>query len=126
MHPKFRFGVLLVSLFCCSLALPPVSWGQPFMLDGTHWQDISYDAKVTYIKGIGNMADFEVQADGPKKGQGYCIAYMLVQEFKDCSIDSVVKEIDKFYQENPKELKKPVLEVMIRRASQLCPPEKTK
>jgi len=48
----------------------------------------------------------------------------LLQEFKDRTIDSVVKEIDAYYQKNPQDLKKPVLEVMIRHASQLCPPAK--
>jgi len=124
MRPKVWFGVLLVSALISSLALTAPSWGQPFLLDGTHWTNISYDAKVTYIKGVGNMADLEVQSDGPRDSRGYCIAYMLLQEFKDRTIDSVVKEIDAYYQKNPQDLKKPVLEVMIRHASQLCPPAK--
>lgn len=126
MRPTHRFNVLLVILFCFGLAMPSLGWGQPFMLDGTHWTNISYDAKVTYVKGVGNMADFEVQAAGPKDGQGYCIAYMLVQELKERTIDAVVKEVDAFYKENPGELYKSVLEVMIRRATKLCPPENTK
>lgn len=126
MRPIHRFRVLLVSLLCCGLAMPSLGWGQPFLLDGTHWTNISYDAKVTYVKGVGNMADFEAQANGPKAGQGYCIAYMLVQELKERTIDSVVKEVDTFYKENPNELYKPVLEVIIRRATKLCPPENTK
>lgn len=126
MRTGVSLGAVLLAVFICGVGMTSPGWGQPFLMDGTHWTDISYDAKVSYIKGIGNMADFEVQADGPKKGRGYCIAYMMVQEFKDKTIDSVVKEIDQFYQANPQELKKPVLEVMIRRASQLCPPEKTK
>ena len=126
MRTKAFFGTILFAVVLFSGALASPGWSQPFLLDGTHWTQISYDAKVTYIKGVGNMADFEVQADGPKTGQGYCIAYMMVQEFKDKSIDSVVKEIDRYYQDNPRDLSKPVLEVMIRRASKLCPPETTK
>ncbi len=126
MRPPRWFGAVLVSLLLSSVIPATPGWAQPFFLDGTHWTNLSYDAKVTYIKGVGNMADFEVQAPGPKSGQGYCIAYMLVQEFKERTIDSVVKEIDAFYKENPNELYKTVLEVMIRRASKLCPPETSK
>ena len=51
---------------------------------------------------------------------------MLVQELKEKTIDTVVKEIDQYYKENPDKLKTPVLEVLVRRATQLCPPETTK
>jgi hypothetical protein len=72
------------------------------------------------------MADFECQVGGPKRGQSFCLCAMLVQELKDKSIDAVVKEIDQYYKENPGKLKTPVLEVLVRRATQLCPPETTK
>ncbi len=124
MRLQRRYSVAMICFLVSGFLLVVTAWGQPFMLDGTHWQNISYDAKVTYIKGIGNMADFEVQADVSKDSRGYCIAYVLVQEFKERSIDSVVKEIDQYYKDNPQDLYKPVLEVMIRHASKICPPAK--
>jgi hypothetical protein len=126
MRKVVPFGLILLGWLIFGLGTAAPGWGQAFLLDGTHWTDISYDAKVTYVKGVGNMADFECQADGPKKGQGYCIAYMLVQELKDKTIDSVVKEIDQYYKENPNKLNTTVLEVMLRRATKLCPPETRK
>ena len=57
-------GLILLGCLICGLGLASPGWSQPFMLDGTHWTDISYDAKVTYVKGVGNMADFECQAGG--------------------------------------------------------------
>jgi hypothetical protein len=126
MRKVVPFGLILLGWLIFGLGTAAPGWGQAFLLDGTHWTDISYDAKVTYVKGVGNMADFECQADGPKKGQGYCIAYMLVQELKDKTIDSVVKEIDQYYKENPNTLNTTVLEVMLRRATKLCPPETKK
>lgn len=113
--------VILLSLLLCGSA-----GGAAFLLDGTHWAEISYDAKVAYVKGVGNMADFEVQAGGSKTSRGYCLAYTLVQEMKDKTIDTIVKEINQYYQENPGDLKKTVLEVMLRRAAQVCPPETKK
>ncbi len=101
MRKVVPFGVILLGCLICGLGLASPGWGQPFLLDGTHWTDISYDAKVTYVKGVGNMADFECQAGGPKRGRSFCIATMLVQELKDRTIDSVVKEIDQYYQGEP-------------------------
>jgi hypothetical protein len=126
MRKVVPFGVILLGCLIIGMGLASPGWGQPFMLDGTHWTDISYEAKITYVKGVGNMADFECQAGGPKRGQSFCICTMLVQELKDKSIDTVVKEIDQYFAENPGKLKTPVLEVMIRRATKLCPPETTK
>ena len=126
MRKVVPFGLILLGVLICGLGMTSPGWGQPFLLDGTHWTEISYDARVTYIKGVGNMADFECQAGAPKQSRSYCIAMMLVQELKEKSIDSVVKEIDQYYKENPDKLKTPVLEVLVRRATKLCPPETTK
>ena len=37
-----------------------------FMWDGTQWPQLSFDAKVGYVKGVGNLADFEA---GASKGK---------------------------------------------------------
>ena len=126
MRKGVPFTVILVGLLICNLSMASPGWSQPFLLDGNHWAEISYDAKVAYIKGVGNMADFEVQAGGSKSNRGYCLAYMLVQEMKGKTIEAVVLDIDKYYKENPGDIKKSVLEVMLRRAAQLCPPETKK
>ena len=38
--------------------------------NGTHWKTLTNANKVAYIKGIGNMADFEVAATGAAIGGG--------------------------------------------------------
>ena len=103
-----------------------VGWSQPSLLNGTNWSEISYDAKVGYIKGVGNMADYECQAGAVKQGRIFCLASTLVQELKDKPIDAVVKDIDLYYKENPGKASTSVLEVMLRRANLLCPPATTK
>jgi hypothetical protein len=118
--------VILLGLLLCGLGSLTPAWGQPFMLDGTHWSGISYDAKVGYVKGLGNMADFEVQAGGSKTSRGYCLAYNLVQEMRNKTIEAIVKEVDQYYLENPGDTQKTVLEVIMRRAAKLCPPETKK
>lgn len=103
-----------------------VGLAQPFLLDGSHWSEISYDAKVGYIKGVGNMADFESQAGGIKQGRIFCLASTLVKELKGKPVDEIVKDIDQYYKENPGKINNTVLEVMLRRANLVCPPETTK
>ena len=116
-------GVLIGIL---TLGTAAVGWSQPSLLNGTNWSEISYDAKVGYIKGVGNMADYECQAGAVKQGRIFCLASTLVQELKDKPIDAVVKDIDQYYKENPGKASTSVLEVMLRRANLLCPPATTK
>ncbi len=124
MRKVVLFGVTLVGILILGTAT--IGWSQPSLLNGSQWSEISYDAKIGYVKGVGNMADFECQAGALKQGRGFCLATTLVKELKDKSIDAVVKEIDQYYQENPGKTSTSVLEVMLRRANLVCPPEKTK
>ncbi len=95
---------------------------QGFMWDGSHWKGLNSDLKVAYIKGVGNMADFEA---GTNTGRMACISKALVSELKTKTIAQVVSEVDKYYQNNPDKMKTPVLEVVLRRSTKLCPPEGT-
>ncbi len=126
MRKVVPMGLILIVVLICGLGTAAPGWGQASLLDGNLWVEISYDAKVGYVKGVGNMADFEVQAGGSKSSRQYCLAYMLVQEMKTQTVDAIVKDIDQYYKEKPGDLKKSVLEVMLRRAAELCPPETKK
>jgi hypothetical protein len=119
-------GVTFVGILICGLATASVAFSQPFLLNGTHWSQISYDAKIMYVKGVGNMADFEVQAGALAKGRNFCLASTLVKELQDKTIDVAVKEVDQYYKDNPNMLNTSVLEVLLRRANQVCPPETPK
>jgi hypothetical protein len=92
-----------------------------FLWDGTHWKDLSQEIKVAYIKGVGNMADFEVAAGG--QGRAGCICKAFVDELKTKTVAQIVQEVDKYYQEKPENLKTSVIEVVLRRCTALCPPE---
>ena len=94
---------------------------KPQMWNGTHWKEFSQEIKVAYIKGIGNMADFEVAASG--KERAGCISVAFVDELKSKSIDGIIKEVDAYYKENPKKLDTSVVEVVLRRCTALCKPE---
>jgi len=91
-----------------------------FLWDGTQWKDMTMDIKVAYVKGIGNMADFENAAGGA--GRAACISKGFVDELKTKTIAQVITEVDKFYKENPAKLDLPVVAVILQRCTKLCPP----
>jgi hypothetical protein len=90
-----------------------------FLWDGNQWPQLSYDAKVGYIKGIGNLADFEVASS---KGKGPPISLAFVSELKAKTVEQIIKEVDNYYQENPGKLGTTVLEVMLIKCTTVCPP----
>ncbi len=104
-----------------SLATAGLAAEQGFMWDGTQWKGLSPDLKVAYIKGVGNMADFEVATGSA--GRSACISKAFVDELKTKTVAQVVEDIDNYYKENPGKLKTSVAEVILRRCTKLCPPE---
>lgn len=92
----------------------------PHLWDGTHWKEFPKELKVAYIKGIGNMADFDVAISGRDKAG--CISVGFVDELKGKTIEGIINEVDKFYQDNPGNLNTPVIEVVLRKCTALCKP----
>ena len=101
-----------------ALATAALAADKGFLWDGTQWKDMNTDIKVAYVKGIGNMADFETAAGG--SGPAPCISKGFVDELKTKTIAQVIAEVDKFYQENPTKLKMPVIAVIMQRCTKLC------
>jgi citrate lyase alpha subunit len=103
-----------------ALATAALAAEKGFLWDGTQWKDMTTDIKVAYVKGIGNMADFENAAGG--SGQAACISKGFVAELKTRTIAQVIAEVDKFYKENPAKLDLPVVAVILQRCTKLCAP----
>ncbi len=121
---KFRGKAAIFALaLCFALAGTGLAAEKGFLWDGTAWKGLNPDLKVAYIKGVGNMADFEVGTGG--SGRAACISKGFVDELKTKTIAQVVSEVDKYYQDNPGKMKTPVLEVVLRSSTKLCPPEAT-
>ena len=119
---KFRGMTLMAGLaLCFALAALSLAAEKGFMWDGTQWQALGPDLKVAYVKGVGNMADFETGAGAG--GQAGCISKALVAELKTKSVGQVVQEVDKYYKDNPGKMNSPVLEVILRASTKLCSPE---
>jgi hypothetical protein len=120
-----RLGLILVlvgvMLGVVTASAPAVETGRAFLWTGTHWQQVSEDAKAGYIFGMGNLADFEVAASRGRKPA--CLSTAFVDDLKSRTVLQIVQELDKFYQENPGRLDTPVIEVVMRRWTKLRPPE---
>ena len=118
---KFR-GLACVSLLAMvfALATGALAVEKGFLWDGTHWKDMTTDLKVAYVKGIGNMADFETAAAGSAPAP--CISKAFVDELKTKTITEVIAEVDKYYKENPAKMDMPVVAVIMQRCTKLCAP----
>lgn len=95
--------------------------GHAFLWTGKHWQQVSEDGKAGYIFGIGNLADFEVAAAKAKAPA--CLSKAFVNDLKSQTVMQIIQTVDKFYQENADKLDTPVIEVVLRRCTKVCPPE---
>lgn len=112
--------ILAAAILAVSATLALAQAG-PALWNGTQWKDMTMEVKVAYIKGIGNMADFEVATGGT--GRAMCVSKAFVDELKNKSISSIIQEVDKYYKDNPGKLNSPVIEVVLRTCTTLCPPE---
>jgi len=117
-------GLIVFSLLASGVLAAETGSKQGYLWDGSHWKDMSQDLKVAYIKGIGNMADFETAAGG--QGRAACISNAFVTELKTKTISQVISEVDGFYKANPGKMNTPVIEVILRASTKLCPPEAAK
>ncbi len=90
-----------------------------FFWNGNEWPQLPFDAKVGYVKGVGNLADFE---SGVTKGKGAYVARAFAAELKNKSVSQIIEQVDKFYKENPGKLDTSVLEVIVMRCTNYCPP----
>jgi hypothetical protein len=123
MKVKGMACLAVLAILCALVATAPAA-EKGFLWDGTQWKDMTKELKVAYVKGIGNMADFETAS-----GQGACLSRAFVDELKTKTVAQVITEVDKYYQENPGKQDMPVIAVILQRCTKLCavpPAEKKK
>ena len=108
------------------LVLATGAWAQGTaeMINGAHWTKWSQEDKLVYIRGLTNWADFINEAQAQKgKTSEYCMSKVFVNELKAKTLGQIVANVDAFYRDNPGKVNTSVIEVLIRRCTNVCPPE---
>lgn len=121
---KFRrISVLLILGLSLILVSGPVkAIEKAEFINGNHWSHWSSQDKLVYIRGLGNWADFVTEAQTQhKKTFEFCISKVLVDELKTKSLGQIVANVDAYYQENPNKMNTSVIEVVLRRCTNVCP-----
>ena len=113
-------GLLTMVVFLALASGGLAQQSKGFLWDGKQWPQITYDAKVGYVKGVGNLADFEVAS---AKGKGGPISHAFADELKTKTVGQIIEQVDSYYKENPGKLDTTVLEVILIRCTKgVCPP----
>ena len=116
---KGMIGLLAVAWLLALAVGVSAAEEKGFLWDGNQWPQLSFDAKVGYVKGVGNLADFEAAAS---KGKAAAVSRAFAAELKVKTVQQIIDEVDKYYKENPDKLSTSVLEVILIRCTTVCPP----
>ncbi len=101
------------------LAGGALAQGKATLWDGNQWNQMPYDAKVGYVAGVGNMADFDLAAGRGKVGYA---SRAFSTDLKSKTVNQIISEVDQYYKENPNKMGTTVLEVIAMRCTTVCPP----
>lgn len=121
MKAALILAVMVLMIGGVALSAPAAESGQAFLWTGHNWQQVSEDGKAGYVFGMGNLADLESAAAKGKNTP--CISRAFVDDLKSRTVLQIVQEVDKYYRENPGKLDTPVIEVVLRRCTTVCPPD---
>jgi hypothetical protein len=119
-----KSALLAIALSLALTAGPAAAMEKAEFITGTHWTQWADQDKLVYIRGLCNWADFVTEAQMQKgKTYEYSISKVFVNELKSKSLGQIVANVDTYYRENPGKLNTPVIEVILRRCTNVCPPE---
>jgi hypothetical protein len=122
---KFRGKSALFLALALALVLttgPVAAIDKAEFINGTHWTQWSDQDKLVYIRGLCNWADFVTEAQAQKgKTFEFSISKVLVNELKAKNLGQIVANVDTYYRQNPEKLNTSVIEVVLRRCTNVCP-----
>jgi hypothetical protein len=85
------------------------------VLTGAEWQTLQPDTKIAFIWGVGHVVTIEehVNQRHPElKKQGF--ATKLAEGLRGVPMNTIIREVDNYYQKNPDDLDLPVMRVIWR------------
>ena len=101
----FVFAMLSTSAWCAQ---------DLEIINGGHWVTSSLEQKRAFLFGIGNMLEIEeaMAGDHYEAMREHSIVPVLLEGLSGISIADLVKQLDKYYDEHPQDMKKAVIEVL--------------
>jgi hypothetical protein len=79
------------------------------LLTGEVWQTMSPDAKVAFVWGIGNLAEFERHLRDIPPAESKSFLPMLIKGLQGKTINDVVGRLDTYYQTHSEQRQLPVI-----------------
>jgi hypothetical protein len=109
-----RWSVMLLMLGVFGGTMLDAAAPEPLLLTGEHWQTMSFEAKIAYISGVGNLVEYERhQLDAPPaERQGKSFLPYLARGLSGISINEVVSRVDNHFATHPNQLKRPVVDAI--------------
>ncbi len=109
-------AAMLCLCLCMTTALNAAQYDPDLVLvTGEHWLPSSMEQKNAYLFGIGNMIELEQAMhgeDAPSEVQSRSMIPVLVQGLKAYSFAEVREKLSQWYEQNPDQRNRPVLEVL--------------
>jgi len=106
------FGSLVLVMWLAAWGVVGSAERSPELLTGELWQEMSPDAKVAFVWGIGNLVEYERTRPGPQPPGTKSFIPLPVKGLASKPINDVVRQVDAYYQTHPNQLKRPVVDAI--------------
>ena len=109
-----KLSIMLIAILLAVFS--SLAWAEKDLdiVNGVHWIDSSLEQKRAFMFGVGNVLEIEQAMAGNnlKAKHGSSIVPVLLEGLSGVSIADIVKQLDKYYMDNPKQTKRAVIEVL--------------
>ncbi len=109
-----KLSILLIAFVFTMLSTSAWCADDLEIINGGHWVTSTVEQKRAYLFGIGNMLEIEqaMAGDHYEAMREHSIMPVLLEGLSGISIADLVMQLDKYYAQHPKNMKKPVIEVL--------------
>jgi len=106
------FGGLVLVMWLAAWSVVGSAGRSPELLTGELWQEMSPDAKVAFVWGIGNLVEYERAGTEPQPRGIRSFIPLLIKGLAAKPINDVVRQVDAYYKTHPDQLKRPVVDAI--------------
>jgi hypothetical protein len=102
---------VVVALVVCFGAANASAYQLP-IVTGEHWVNSTEGERKAFLLGAATIIGLEFQVQGPQPPSEQTLVDTWVKGLSQYNLESLAKEIDDYYKNNPDKLSRPVVEVM--------------